>query len=205
MPRQYTPRVQVTCRGCGRTFLVIPARIRAGGGTFCNRACQREHSARNAPARFWSWVQKSEPDKCWPWQGCTEPFGYGVFTFASYDTRQAHRVAWELTNGPVPDGLCVLHRCDNPPCCNPAHLFLGTRRDNNTDMEAKGRARHAGARNPSRGESHWQAKLTEASVREIRARYAAGNVTHRQLASAYHVSHETIRQLLLRNTWAHVT
>ena len=75
---------------------------------------------------------------CVEWTGHVDRKGYGR---VSIEGRQvfAHRVAWELAHGPIPDGLCVLHHCDNPPCCNPAHLFLGTIRDNNLDMSAKGR------------------------------------------------------------------
>jgi hypothetical protein len=86
-----------------------------------------------------------------------------------------HRVAWELEHGPIPDGLCVLHRCDNPPCCNVDHLFLGTKADNNADMVAKGRA-YRGPRlgRIYQGESHVNAKLTDEAARAIRNRRLAG-------------------------------
>ena len=77
---------------------------------------------------------------CWTWTRATNKAGYGkIGSGEGAGTLATHRVSWELTNGPVPDGLFVLHRCDNPPCCNPAHLFLGTSRDNTLDMIAKGR------------------------------------------------------------------
>jgi hypothetical protein len=80
------------------------------------------------------------PDACWPWTGRTEG-GYGRLWFKNKHER-AHRVAWALANNqPVPDGMVVCHRCDNPPCCNPADLWLGTRTDNNADRDAKGRQR----------------------------------------------------------------
>lgn len=91
---------------------------------------------------FWRRVDRSGgPDACWPWMRVPSTGGYGL---AKYKGRRriASRVAWELTNGPIPGGMQVLHHCDNPPCCNPAHLFLGTVADNVADMIAKGRAAH---------------------------------------------------------------
>lgn len=78
------------------------------------------------------------PDECWPWTGAVTGKGYGKISLA-YRHRNAHRVAFELWHGPIPDGLLVCHRCDNRPCCNPAHLFVGTAKDNAEDMMAKGR------------------------------------------------------------------
>ena len=87
--------------------------------------------------QFWARVDTSGgPDACWPWQGARLPRGYGKMTGAGY----AHRIAWELENGPVPAGMYVCHHCDNPPCCNPAHLFTGDAAANNADMDAKGRS-----------------------------------------------------------------
>ena len=92
----------------------------------------------NTPEKFWRRIEITGPDDCWGWQGTTNAYGHGRLTYEN-TWWVASRLAWALTNGPIPDGLCVLHRCDNPPCCNPAHLFLGTRADNTTDMMTKGR------------------------------------------------------------------
>lgn len=93
--------------------------------------------------RFWSKVQKGGPDQCWEWLASRKPSRYGQFTLPGNKLVRAHRMAWVLTHGEIAGGLCVLHRCDNPPCCNPGHLFLGTLRDNARDMLAKGRDRHS--------------------------------------------------------------
>ena len=90
--------------------------------------------------RFWTKVERRADGECWPWTARCDDAGYGSFKVARRLVK-AHRIAWELTHGMIGDGLHVCHHCDNPPCCNPAHLFVGTRSDNMRDMAAKGRKR----------------------------------------------------------------
>ncbi|MDP9301284.1 MAG: HNH endonuclease [Actinomycetota bacterium] len=134
--------------------------------------------------------------QCWPWMGSRIPFGHGRF---AVDGRlvAAHRFAYELLVGPIPEGLCVLHRCDNPPCCNPDHLFLGTIADNNADMIAKGRQVVLA------GELNGRALLTEAQVEEIRWRHAAGE-TQVALAHAFGVDRMVVVYAVLGKSWRHV-
>lgn len=103
-----------------------------GGPTFQLRGAPVEE-------RFWSYVLKL-PNGCWEWQGGKVRYGYGGFHDENHRLRFAHRYSWEMHNGPIPKGLFVCHTCDNPPCINPAHLFIGTPKDNTQDMIRKGRS-----------------------------------------------------------------
>ncbi len=145
--------------------------------------------------QFWARVDTS--GVCWVWTGAKNSGGYGDIR---YDGRKVgtHRVAWELTNGPIPNGLWVLHRCDNPPCVRPDHLFLGTNTDNMRDRASKGRT------NQRKGEKSPHAKLTWASVREMRQRRQDG-VRVIDLASEYGVAQSTVSELLAGGTWREVT
>ena len=150
--------------------------------------------------RFMEKVTKTE--SCWLWNGTTQKNGYGQF-YDGANTRTkgknmegAHRVAYELFVGEIPDKLCVLHKCDVRNCVNPDHLFLGTHKDNTKDMIDKGRRfniRLAGANNPS-------AKLTEAQVREIREKRANG-VKQKDICKEYGVHRSTILRITSGQTW----
>lgn len=158
--------------------------------------------------RFWSRVETS--DGCWLWTGGIGGGGYGAFYFHGRQ-QQAHRVAWELTNGPIPDGMIICHHCDNRRCVRPDHLFLGTHRDNTDDMVAKGRQRQ-GANHPMhlhpeyapRGNGHGRAKLTEDIVRIARNRYQRGERTITELARDYGVSDTAMGHAVKRKHWKHV-
>jgi uncharacterized protein YerC len=155
---------------------------------------------RTIEERFWSKVAAGAPDECWEWQRSRKDDGYGQFKVtAGQSPQRASRVAWMLTHGSIPDGLFVLHRCDNPPCCNPAHLFLGTSADNHADMTAKGRA--------SGYQHHSYLKLVQGVRRlsddEIRlARHLHGQgASCRSVARRLGVSHTTISRLINGTHW----
>lgn len=131
---------------------------------------------------------------CVEWAGWKDRAGYGLRRFNGKKECFAHRVAWEIAFGPIPEGMCVCHRCDNPPCVNVEHLFLGTQLENMRDRQAKGR----GHSSRNRGESNPSAKLDIAAVAVIRA--TAG--TPNQIAEYYGVSQATIRFIQNGKRWS---
>lgn len=130
---------------------------------------------------------------CWEWQGYRDKNGYGHLSVAGH-MLLAHRVSYRLHVGQIPDGMCVLHSCDNPPCMNPDHFFLGSRGDNNRDRENKQRGNHA------RGIRCHTAKLTESDVLEIRH----SDSPYPELSAKYHVHTSTICAAKNRKTWTHI-
>lgn len=127
---------------------------------------------------------------CWYWTGARKTNGYGNVCFRG-KWFQAHRVMWVIHNGAIPDGIMVLHRCDNRACCNPKHLFLGTHTDNMRDMVAKGRGRLI---------ARWAARLTEDQVCAIRADLRS----QRAIAVEYGVSQNAVMKIKTRKTWKHL-
>ena len=145
------------------------------------------------PERFWDKVEKS--CGCWIWKGKKSDSGYGIVYVSASRRRMAHRVALELSSGEaVPDEIDVLHSCDNPPCVNPAHLFLGTHTDNMRDMVAKGRS--------GRGSRNSRAKLTVEDV--LRVRGLRASKKPREIAQVMGIQIGQIYRILGRRRWGHV-
>ena len=142
--------------------------------------------------RFWQKVSRGSADSCWPWQASRTAFGHGKFYLRVGSRRQytvAHRVMWMLAFGPIPMGMETCHRCDNPWCVNPRHLFLGTQQDNLRDMREKGREITDG-----------NATLTRHQVHEIRVLLAAG-LTHTAIAKQFQVARSTVTRISLGTAW----
>lgn len=151
-----------------------------------------------AAALFWKKVDTRSPNECWEWKGPMRPKGYGSFTTGlKYGLSSiASRVAWQLTNGD-PGDLVVCHSCDNPACCNPSHMWLGTRADNNKDMDHKGRAR----RPAIKGEANAKAKLTNEDVVAILKDPKGATA----LGRYYGVNRNTIMRIRNGSGWKHIT
>lgn len=174
------------------------------------------------------WDRHLKPDAdtgCWIWTGGKDRKGYGSLSLPGHRRWRAHRLAYVEAFGPIPQGTFVCHRCDNPPCCNPAHLFIGTPAENSADMVRKGRSTW-GDRNPSRlypervrrgdqhplrlhperhvrGEGHPQAKMTDELVLAIRRAYQAG-ATQADLCRTFCVSSGRMSHLVRGTSWAHL-
>lgn len=186
--------VECVCVQCGAAFNKWPSALLRGEGRYCTASCANAAKTIVIERRFWANVEKS--DGCWTWKLATRGAqGYGTTKWQGR-TYATHRLAWELTHGPIPPGLLVCHSCDNPPCVKPGHLFLGTPADNMRDMRDKGRARPPRAR----GEATSRALLTEAQVRMVRLRHANGE-TMAALARELRVSFGAIRAIVHRDNW----
>lgn len=156
------------------------------------RAITPDILERLAP-RFWAYVQRGETNECWEWTGSRDTAGYGRIR-VGVTAYRAHRVALALSGREVPPHLFACHHCDNPPCCNPAHLFLGTVGENTRDMVRKGRKpSHVGVRNP-------RAKLTPEQVREIRN----SPLGHKRLANQLGLGRTTIRDARSGRNWGSI-
>lgn len=177
MPKGFT-RMR-TCPHCGLEG-------RAGGiGTHIRFAHNEDREA-----KFWARIDKNGPNGCWIWAvGARDKWGYGDLRWDGKHV-QAHRLAWKLLRGD-PGKLDCLHKCDNPPCCNPDHIYLGTDADNHRDMRERGRTNYI-----------TRSKLTEDQVREIRSAYSGSNA--HELAAKYAVSAATIWNTTSRRIWKHV-
>lgn len=187
--------------GCGQTVtLVTQTNSREGvtkgeprrfvRGHYLRMKCQRGEwdlkTFEPREQRFWKYVHKT--DGCWIWTGFRDEDGYGRF-----DSSIAHRVSWELRNGAIPSGMSVCHRCDNPNCVNPEHLFLGTPLDNSRDMVAKGRS--------ARGTKQHSSKLTPQIVIEIRRLYAPGIFGKKDVATKLGVTLSSVHDVLRGRSW----
>lgn len=151
--------------------------------------------------RFWRYVRKTEG--CWEWTGgrFQSSLGYGQFRVGKRKVR-AHRFAWQITNGSIPNGMRICHKCDNPTCCNPTHLFMGTDADNIADRGRKGRTKNGSRQFPElwSAERNPAAKVNWAAVHEIRLGRLRGR-TLSQLSTQYGISISQVRNIVNNTNW----
>lgn len=191
-------RMDRTCPVCGKSFTRRFAEVTKTKSNCCSKPCRKiflqTNADRKTAERFWAKVDKS--GECWIWTGGIFPDrGYGAFSIHSKN-RPAHRIAWELTYGPIPDGLYACHHCDNRICVRPDHLFLGTATDNNRDMIAKGRnKRHL---------APYGKRITPEQVKAIREIFAQGDTNFAQLGRQFGLSETQAARVVRRQSWKNI-
>lgn len=205
--------ITLTCRHCGNSFRSPPCQ--AAGRVYCSHRCKGDAQTlvRRRPLtdRLAERMQRGEADECWPWHGERMKSGYGMLRPPGQRSpvTLTHRAAYALAHGPIPAGMQVVHTCDNPPCCNPAHLRLGDQRANTIDRDSKGRVasgdRSGRRTHPERypsGDTHPKAKVTTADAEIIRQRVADGE-RRSKIAADYDVDSSVISRIMTRSRrWA---
>lgn len=194
-------RTERTCEECGAKFVATESRVAQGWGRWCSQQCRGLGLYGAVAARLLARTDFNGPipahvpelGPCYLYTGARSDKGYGTLKVRGKQSI-ATRAMWEEVNGPIPAGLFVCHRCDNPPCIRLAHLFLGTHGRNMADKTRK-------ARSPS-GEHHHNAKLTRDQVLEIRVLF--GTLTHRLIAERFSVSTSAIDLISSGRNWTSV-
>ena len=150
-------------------------------------------------SNFWSKVTVKKDDECWLWKGALNK-GYG-WVKINGKTLGAHSVSWMIKNGELQPELFCCHKCDVPNCVNPNHLFVGTPKDNMTDMISKGRQDYTKCR---KGENHVCAKLTTNQVLKLRHDFTGKKINYSAIGRQFNVRGETIKRILERKKWSHI-
>jgi hypothetical protein len=194
------PNLQVTCicQFCQIPFKVKRSKIAIGHGKYCSIKCRAKGVDQREPlaVKLMRYVQVGNENECWPFVGTTDAKGYGMVQYDG-SMRGAHRASYIVHKGQIPEGMLIMHSCDNPPCCNPKHLSLGTKKSNYDDMINKGRSKKLS------GENHPHSKWTVAQILEMRSLKDKGYST-RQICEIYKMSFANANKIFNRKLWKHI-
>lgn len=175
------------CKECGKEFSVRNYQLKIGTGLYCSHKCAaKNQKVETLEIRFWKMVDKKDENECWKFTGYINKDGYGKMSKGNSKLESAHRISYELHKGKIPESMVVMHTCDNPSCCNPKHLVLGTQNDNIQDMISKGR--FVPRITPY--------KLTKEQIKEVRDKYTGMRGEKVKLAKEYGVVVTTITNIL---------
>lgn len=207
--------VEIICFGCGTIFTrpthLYNATERKGSNHFCTKSCRSKYVAsqqhKTTVEEFWASVDKTPGQgpngDCWIWTGARDRDGYGLTAYGRdrnipgrKGSQKSHRISYEVSTGPIPPGLDVMHSCDNPPCCNPAHLSPGTRKDNMGDAVVRDRI--------PKGERSYATKLTNADVEQILV-YSLAGYKKSEVTKILDISYSIVGKVIDGLRWKHIT
>lgn len=169
--------------------------VRACGNSNCFNP---DHIIFDEITRFWFYVDTGNENECWEWERSKDGGGYGVFTTHKYGREKSHRISYLECVGEIPEGLMVLHTCDNPSCCNPKHLFLGTNQENMDDKVKKNRQSRLF------GGDNGRCQMSEKNIMSMRKDYRSGNFSYSDLVYKYKISQTQVARIIKRESWAWV-
>jgi len=184
------------CNMCGKEFFKPPhcGNQRWDDRKYCSLKCYYQLS-KNKPEDVWKQINRKSEDECWEWIGKSLSKGYGHLRINNKDC-YSHRMVYIETYGSIPEGLCILHTCNNPKCCNPKHLYVGTHADNMEQMSKDGRS--------NMGEKHPNSRLSNQIIIKIRFLYSTGKYSQKCLGKMVGVSQGQISRIIKKDGWKHI-
>jgi len=189
---------KILCKQCKEHFVPWSKKAK-----FCSYKCSSEFRKEESIERFWNKVDKNGPSlkkemtNCWLWKGAIDKSGYGIMCMKKHFKRQtsAHRISWTLINGKIPELKEICHKCDNPRCVRPDHLFVGTHKENMNDRDGKNRN--------AKGELNGRSKINSNDVIKIRKLSESG-LKYTKISNMYKIDRKTVKDIVVRKLWKHV-